>query len=73
MKIVTHYDPKPIPDRAYDWCAYDDNTYDQGQPIGWGETEKEAIADLTGQLQARQRIANLMNLFDNTIEQIKRA
>jgi hypothetical protein len=44
-KIVTRYDPKPIPDRRFDWTAVTDN-YDLGSPIGYGRTEAEAIADL---------------------------
>lgn len=47
MKIKTEYVYPPIPLRAFDWCAYDDNTYDgPGSPIGWGPTEEAAIADL---------------------------
>lgn len=48
MKIVTHYDPPPIPMRDCDWCAYDDDTYggDPGDPVGRGATEREAIIDL---------------------------
>lgn len=44
-KIVTKYDPPPIPFRDCDWSAvYDD--YDLGSPIGHGATEQEAIDDL---------------------------
>lgn len=60
MKIVTHYDPPPIPIRDCDWTATTDN-YDPGEPngeggytggsrIGHGKTEAEAIADLNEQL-----------------------
>jgi hypothetical protein len=52
MRIRANYDPPPIPNRAFDWSAYDDSTYD-GAPdsknrhdIGWGRTEEEAVADL---------------------------
>lgn len=50
MQIVTHYDPKPIPDRRFDWSAYDDRTYggEPGEPVGFGTTEQEAIEDLMG-------------------------
>lgn len=55
-QIRTHYDPKPIPLRQFDWIAVDDNTYD-GAPdsgnrhqVGYGATEAEAIADLLEQL-----------------------
>ena len=51
MKIVTHYDPKPIPIRQFDWSAYDDETYDGNGPCGYGRTEIDAIADLLEQLR----------------------
>jgi hypothetical protein len=60
MKIVTHYDPKPIPMRSFDWSAVGENTYDCDcdqdgffslSPTGWGRTEEEAIADLKEQLE----------------------
>lgn len=53
MKIVTDYAPPPIPDRRYDWSAYDDHTYDgsPGSVIGWGRTEAEAIADFKEQME----------------------
>jgi hypothetical protein len=42
----------PIPIRDFDWCAYDDDTYD-GAPdsrnrsqIGYGKTEADAVLDL---------------------------
>lgn len=50
--IVTHYDPKPIPDRRFDWIAYDESTYDGAEDsstrneIGYGRTEADALADL---------------------------
>lgn len=44
-KIITKYDPPPIPWREADWSAvYDD--YDLGSPIGHGLTEQDAIDDL---------------------------
>jgi len=46
MKITTNYDPKPIPDRRFDWCAYDGSNYDVGSPTGYGDTEEDAIEDL---------------------------
>ena len=47
MKIVTHFVYPPIPDRRWDWCAFDDSTYDgEGGLVGWGRTEAEAVADL---------------------------
>jgi len=52
MKIVTSCVCPPIPIRSYDWCAYDDDTYDgsSGQTIGHGATEQEAIEDLLEQI-----------------------
>lgn len=49
MRIVTHYWPKPIPCRQFDWSAYvdGDEPNDDGQmTIGYGATEQEAIDDL---------------------------
>lgn len=64
MKIVTHYDPKPIPVRDFDWTAnlegYDpgepdeEGTYRGGDPLGFGSTEAEAVADLMAQLADRE-------------------
>lgn len=55
MKIKTIYDPPPIPFRNFDWCAYDDETYsgEEGEPIGFGETEEDAIDDLLLELLYR--------------------
>jgi hypothetical protein len=57
MNIRTTYDPKPIPDRRFDWSAVDADTYD-GAPdsgararcCGYGRKEAEAVADLKEQL-----------------------
>lgn len=46
--IRTHYDPKPIPLRQFDWSAIRDS-YEPAMPIGYGRTEAEAIADLIAQ------------------------
>jgi hypothetical protein len=56
MTIKTHFDYPPIPIRSFDWSAIDDDTYDgtPGCPIGRGETERAAIADLLEQLEERQ-------------------
>ena len=53
-QIVTHYDPKPIPVRQFDWSATVAD-YDLGHPIGFGRTEAEAINDLILQLEGTQR------------------
>lgn len=50
MKIVTRYDPPPIPVRDFDWSAVTDS-YEGGDPIGRGRTEAQAIADLQEQLE----------------------
>ncbi len=44
-KIITRYDPPPIPVRDCDWTATLEG-YDIGDPIGTGATESDAIADL---------------------------
>ena len=44
-KIITSFDYPPIPIRKYDWSAIRED-YDEGDLIGYGETEKEAIEDL---------------------------
>lgn len=56
LKIVTDYDPKPIPTAAFDWSAVDDATYDGDgfSPIGYGSTEEEAIEDLIEQIDDRK-------------------
>jgi hypothetical protein len=54
MKIVTDCVCPPIPTRKFDWNAVDADTYDgEGCPIGRGETEQEAIADLLEQIAER--------------------
>ena len=46
LKIKTEFVYPPIPIRQFDWCAYDNNSYDRpGSIIGHGATEAEAIAD----------------------------
>lgn len=44
-EIITHYDPKPIPIRDFDWSAVRDN-YEPPMPVGFGRTKEAAIADL---------------------------
>lgn len=44
-KIITSYDYPPIPIRNYDWSAIRES-YDEGDLIGYGKTEQEAIGDL---------------------------
>ena len=45
MKIITEFIYPPIPIRRYDWSAVRDG-YDEGDPIGYGSTEQEAINEL---------------------------
>jgi len=49
-KIITKYDPPPIPDRRNDWSARVED-WDLGCATGWGPTEREAIADLLWQIE----------------------
>lgn len=44
-KIITHFEFPPIPIRNFDWCAFRDS-YEPGDPIGWGRTTQDAIQDL---------------------------
>lgn len=63
MTIITTFVYPPIPIRSFDWCAtldgYDpgepdeDGTYRGGDPIGYGETEADAIAELVDMLEDR--------------------
>lgn len=52
-KIVTEHVFPPIPSRRWDWCARLEG-YDAGDPIGWGETEAAAIADLMEQIEKEE-------------------
>jgi hypothetical protein len=49
-EIMAHYDPPPIPDRRFDWCAtfedYDGAPDAGQQAIGFGTTRDEAVKDL---------------------------
>lgn len=54
VKINTDFIYPPIPTRAFDWCAATDNydgTDGGNEPLGYGSTEAEAIADLIEQLE----------------------
>ncbi len=49
MKVIVRKDPTPLDTRDYDWRAVV-HPYTQGDRIGWGRTQKRAIADLLDQL-----------------------
>lgn len=52
-KIVTVYDPPPIPLRDYDWHAtFEDFDPERGWPIGRGATEFQAVLDLVHNMDA---------------------
>jgi hypothetical protein len=51
-KIITTFDYPPIPIRNYDWSAVREG-YDEGDLIGHGKTEQEAIDDLVCQENER--------------------
>ena len=46
MNIRTDFIYPQIPNRDFDWCSVDDDTYDGGGPIGYGPTKEAAIAAL---------------------------
>lgn len=55
MKIKTEHVYPSIPTRAFDWSAYDDDTYDgPGSLIGYGPTKEAAIADLNEQVEEQR-------------------
>ena len=56
--VVSFYAP-PIPWRGADYCAVRDG-YDEGDPMGYGETEEEAIEALISVEKINQPLA----LFD---------
>jgi hypothetical protein len=47
-QIITSQDCPPIPVREYDWSAARED-WDEGDLIGYGRTEQEAIDDLIEQ------------------------
>jgi len=46
--IITSYECPPIPVREYDWSAVRED-WDEGDCIGYGMTEQDAIDDLLEQ------------------------
>lgn len=54
-KIITSFDYPPIPIRDYDWSAIRES-YDEGDLVGYGRTEQEAINDLKMQEDERNSV-----------------
>lgn len=54
MNIRTFFEPPPIQERHFDWCAYVYDEYEPGKPVGYGRTEEEAVADLMAQIDGEQ-------------------
>lgn len=44
LRIVTEYNPPPIPIRDFDWCAWYDGHEDHF--CAWGRTQAEALENL---------------------------
>jgi hypothetical protein len=44
MRVITIYDPAPIPDRRFDWTVIWDG-YEAGDPKAYGATREEALED----------------------------
>jgi hypothetical protein len=52
MNIKAVHVCPPIPVTFCDWCAFDDDKFDEEYPVvGWGKTKQEAIADLLQQIE----------------------
>jgi hypothetical protein len=54
-RIVTEFVHPPIPTRKHDWSAMRDS-YDVGDPIGYGRSESDAVADLLVQEAERAEV-----------------
>lgn len=50
MNILTEFVRPPIPTRQFDYSAVTDQ-YEPGDPVGFGETEAKAKAELLDQLE----------------------
>ena len=70
--IVTRHVNPPIPIRNHDWEAIRDG-WDEGDPIGTGATEREAVQDLLDQEEGERSHINmdylkwLRKLFKNSL------
>lgn len=54
----------PIPLRRFDYSAVDASTYDLGEPIGYGATKAEAIAELFERIGERDDVEPLQVLLE---------
>lgn len=52
MKIITRYDPKPIPTRQFDHSAYIDG--EEESIVGYGATEEAAVAELKELIEEKE-------------------
>lgn len=50
-RILTEQINPPIPTTAFDWRAVFDG-YEPGDPIGYGRSEQDAVADLIANLHS---------------------
>jgi len=70
-KIITRYWAKPIPDRQFDWAAWENGGNEN--MVGYGRTKEEAIIDLARLFAERaeaaeQRFYEKQRLFDEMAE-----
>jgi hypothetical protein len=71
MKIKTSNICPPIPDRRYDWCAWDDSRGEDSSPYGYGRTEEEAVAELKERLESEAE-AKFLRVADGYRAEITR-
>lgn len=73
--IITSHIYPPIPARHYDWSAVF-HGYDEGDPIGYGPTEADAVADLLERYEEELEFAAWLETDDGRAyrqERISRA
>ena len=51
-RIAVEHVAPPIPIREFDYCATLPDSYEPGEPQGYGPTREAAIADLIEKLEA---------------------
>ena len=71
MNILTHFINPPVPMRDFDWTAAYEG-YEPGDPIGYGETENAAIADLLGR-ELQDQIVRLKHENARLISELTRS